>query len=180
MIGFLRRFVPETNSSTLRPLSSEERRSSKASWQYRYQAVSIDGFVEQLVRYVNTGHYFYVTGCVPVGKLADKIDQKLLSRYGIAMPRWERARRKQAGCVGSLPPIRSPFYLDRYARRAPVLRLSFGPADQRLSPNRHQIRRLFDSQDFLSASEEVAHAGASGQADVSGLASTLARACHSA
>lgn len=68
-----------------------------ASWQYRYQAVSIDGFVEQLVRYVNTGHYFYVTGRIPVGKLPDKVDQKLLSRYGIAMPRWERARRKQAG-----------------------------------------------------------------------------------
>lgn len=68
-----------------------------ASWQYRFAAVSIDGFVEQLVRYVNTGHYFYVTGRVPAGKPAEKIDQKLLRRYEIAKPRWERARRKQAG-----------------------------------------------------------------------------------
>ena len=68
-----------------------------ASWQYRFEAVSIDGFVEQLVRYVNTGHYFYVTGRIPAGKSAEKIDQKLLDRYEIAQPRWERARRKQAG-----------------------------------------------------------------------------------
>lgn len=68
-----------------------------ASWQYRFEAVSINGFVEQLVRYVNTGHYFYVTGQVPSGKSAAKIDQKLLRRYDIAKPRWERARRKQAG-----------------------------------------------------------------------------------
>ncbi len=68
-----------------------------ASWQYRFEAVSIDGFVEQLVRYVNTGHYFYVTGRIPAGKPAVKIDQKLLNRYEIAKPRWERARRKQAG-----------------------------------------------------------------------------------
>ena len=68
-----------------------------ASWQYRYQVVNIDGFVEQLVRYVNTGHYFYVTGRIPAGKSADKIDRKLLRRFSVAQPRWERARRKQAG-----------------------------------------------------------------------------------
>ena len=68
-----------------------------ASWQYRYETVSIDGFVEQLVRYVNTGHFFYVTGRIPQGKDPDRIDQKLLSRYSVMMPRWERARRKRAG-----------------------------------------------------------------------------------
>ena len=39
------------------------------SWQYRFEAASVDGFVEQLVRYVNTGHYFYVTGRVPDGQV---------------------------------------------------------------------------------------------------------------
>ena len=68
-----------------------------ASWQYRYIAVSVDGFVEQLVRYVNAGHYFYVTGSVPAEKVEQRIDQKLLERYSVVMARWERARRKQAG-----------------------------------------------------------------------------------
>jgi hypothetical protein len=64
---------------------------------YRYEAVSVDGFVEQLVRYVNTGHYFYVTGHIPEAKDVESVDQKLLGRYEVAMPRWQRARRKQAG-----------------------------------------------------------------------------------
>lgn len=68
-----------------------------ASWQYRYEAVSADGFVEQLVRYVNTGHYFYVTGCIPLDKVSAQVDRKLLDRYRIMMPRWERSRRKRAG-----------------------------------------------------------------------------------
>lgn len=68
-----------------------------ASWEYRYKAVSIDGFIEQLVRYVNSGHYFYVTGRVPAGKSPESIDEKLILRYGVARQRWERSRRKQAG-----------------------------------------------------------------------------------
>mgnify|MGYP001247312489 CR=1 FL=1 len=68
-----------------------------ASWEYRYIAVSIDGFVEQLVRYVNTGHYFYVSGRIPDGKTPESIDAKLIQRYGVDRKRWERSRRKQAG-----------------------------------------------------------------------------------
>ena len=64
---------------------------------YRYEAVSVDGFVEQLVRYINTGHYFYVTGRIPEGKDVESVDKKLLIRYEVPMPRWQRARRKQAG-----------------------------------------------------------------------------------
>ena len=41
-----------------------------ASWQYRYEAASVEGFVEQLVRYINTGHVFYVTGTIPAHKAA--------------------------------------------------------------------------------------------------------------
>ncbi len=67
------------------------------SWKYRYVAASIDGFIEQLVRYVNTGHYFYVTGIIPDGKNPESIDAKLIERYGIDCKRWERSRRKQAG-----------------------------------------------------------------------------------
>jgi hypothetical protein len=68
-----------------------------ASWEYRYVAVSIDGFIEQLVRYVNSGHYFYVTGCVPDRRSPAHVDEKLLGRFSIVQKRWERSRRKQAG-----------------------------------------------------------------------------------
>ena len=92
-VGFLEEFVPETNSSCC----SSGRRAVMASWQYRYEARSADGFVEQLVRYVNAGHFFYVTGRVPPDKEPAQVDDKLLRRYQIELPRWERSRRKQAG-----------------------------------------------------------------------------------
>ena len=64
---------------------------------YRYEASSNDGFIQQLVRYINAGHFFYVTGLVSEKKDVTSVDQKLLARYDIAMPRWQRSRRKQAG-----------------------------------------------------------------------------------
>ena len=67
------------------------------AWQYRYEAVSVEGFVEQLVRYISGGHYFYATGRIPDKKAPQYVDEKLLGRYQVAMPRWQRARRKQAG-----------------------------------------------------------------------------------
>lgn len=65
---------------------------------YHYVATSAIGFVQQLaVSYVTTGHWFFVTGWVPEGKDPGRIDTKLLERYSIGIPRWERARRKKAG-----------------------------------------------------------------------------------
>ena len=64
---------------------------------YRYEAASADGFVDQLIRYIGTGHYFYVTGRIPDKKAPESIDRKLLDRYEIEMPRWQRSRKKQAG-----------------------------------------------------------------------------------
>ena len=56
---------------------------------YRYEAASADGFVDQLIRYIGTGHYFYVTGRIPDKKAPESIDRKLLDRYEIEMPRWQ-------------------------------------------------------------------------------------------
>ena len=65
---------------------------------YRYEATSIAGFVQQLaVAYVQHGYWFYVTGTIPEHKCPLAVDAKLLDRYGIAISKWARARRKQSG-----------------------------------------------------------------------------------
>jgi hypothetical protein len=65
---------------------------------YNWIASNPTGFIQQLaVSYVAQGYFFYVLGRVPAGKDATKIDTKLLERYGIAVSKWSRARRKRAG-----------------------------------------------------------------------------------
>jgi hypothetical protein len=66
--------------------------------EYRYVATSVAGFVQQLVScYLPHGYWFYVSGMVPKDKDPRKVDLKLLERYGIAISRQSRARRKVAG-----------------------------------------------------------------------------------
>ena len=65
---------------------------------YRCVATSIEGFVQQLaVSYVRHGYWFYVAGNIPPGKPPEAVDEKLISRYNIAISKWARARRKRAG-----------------------------------------------------------------------------------
>ena len=67
---------------------------------YRYQAASVPGFIQQLaVAYVTHGYYFYVAGHIPPGKPPERVDRVLMERYGIGLSRWQRARRKLAGCA---------------------------------------------------------------------------------
>jgi hypothetical protein len=66
--------------------------------QYRCEAKSVTGFVQQLACcYLPHGYWFYVTGWVPVHKTPDAVDRKLLEKYGIGISRQSRARRKRAG-----------------------------------------------------------------------------------
>jgi len=66
--------------------------------EYRYLATSVAGFVQQLAcNLLPHGYWFYVQGCVPQGKDPARVDAKLLARYGVAISRQTRARRKQAG-----------------------------------------------------------------------------------
>lgn len=66
--------------------------------QYRCEAVSVEGFIQQLaVAYVSRGYLFCVTGRVPDGKDPHRVDEKLIDRYGIGISQWARARRKRAG-----------------------------------------------------------------------------------
>ena len=67
---------------------------------YQCEAKSVDAFIAQLIRYVASGHYFYLTGRIPDRKDAAAVDRKLVELYGIAKPRWARARRRLAGTAG--------------------------------------------------------------------------------
>lgn len=65
---------------------------------YRCEAVSVEGFIQQLaVGYVARGYFFYVTGRIPEGKDRRRVDEKLVERYQIDLSKWARARRKQLG-----------------------------------------------------------------------------------
>lgn len=65
---------------------------------YRCEAVSVEGFIQQLaVSYVSHGYYFYVAGSVPEHKDPHAVDRKLIDRYGIAISKWTRSRRKRVG-----------------------------------------------------------------------------------
>lgn len=65
---------------------------------YRYEAQSIEGFVQQLaVHYVARGYWFYVSGIVPEGKDPRAVAEKLIAKYGIAVSKFVRARRKLSG-----------------------------------------------------------------------------------
>lgn len=66
--------------------------------QYRCEAVSVEGFIQQLaVAYVSRGYWFYVSGEIPESKDPKRVDEKLVERYRVGISQWARARRKQAG-----------------------------------------------------------------------------------
>lgn len=66
--------------------------------EYRCEATSVAGFVQQLaVAYVGRGYFFFVAGEIPEGKDPHLVDQKLIAKYGLGIGKTARARRKVAG-----------------------------------------------------------------------------------
>lgn len=66
--------------------------------EYRCEATSIAGFIQQLaVAYVGHGYWFYVRGEIPERKDPPAVDQRIIEKYGIALGKTTRARRKAAG-----------------------------------------------------------------------------------
>jgi len=66
--------------------------------EYRCIATSPEAFVQQLAScYLPHGYWFCVSGVIPAGKDPAEIDRKLIRKYGIAVSRSTRARRKAAG-----------------------------------------------------------------------------------
>lgn len=65
---------------------------------YKCEAANVTGFIQQLaVAYVTWGYFYYVIGEVPRGKDPQKIDKKLVLKYGIATSKGTRSRRKALG-----------------------------------------------------------------------------------
>jgi hypothetical protein len=66
--------------------------------QYRCVAITVEGFVQQLAGcLLPHGYWFYVAGRIPPHKDPERVDAKLIARYGIDLSKRERARRKQRG-----------------------------------------------------------------------------------
>ena len=66
--------------------------------EYRCVTTSLSGFVQQLAcNILPHGYWFYVRGIVPDAMSPESVDAKLLDKYGIAISRQQRARRKLAG-----------------------------------------------------------------------------------
>lgn len=66
--------------------------------EYVCETTSLDGLVQLLAcNFLPHGYWFYVTGWIPLGKDPQRIDAKLLKKYGIDIGRTERSRRKRAG-----------------------------------------------------------------------------------
>jgi hypothetical protein len=65
---------------------------------YRCEVTSVEGLVQQIAcSYLRHGYWFYVTGTVPVLKDPRSVDEKLITKYGIAVSEATRTRRKRAG-----------------------------------------------------------------------------------
>lgn len=61
---------------------------------------TVEGFIQRVaVSYVSRGYVFYVVGRVPDEKDPERVDAKLIARYGVDISKWSRARRKRAGAA---------------------------------------------------------------------------------
>lgn len=68
---------------------------------YRYEAKSVEGFVQQIaVSLVLHKYFFYVTGTIPERKDPHAVDAKLIDRYGLDISKFVRCRRKREGIAG--------------------------------------------------------------------------------
>lgn len=77
-----------------------------AAMQYRCEATSVEGFVQQIACcYLRHGYWWYVTGCIPPDKDPRAVDRKLIEKYAIALSESTRSRRKQL-CLANLQYIR--------------------------------------------------------------------------
>ncbi|MGE5754601.1 MAG: hypothetical protein ACM35G_02625 [Planctomycetaceae bacterium] len=66
--------------------------------EYRAEATTLEGFIQQLaVGYLARGYRYFFQGRIPAGKDPRAVDAKLIARYGLAISKFKRARRKQRG-----------------------------------------------------------------------------------
>lgn len=71
-----------------------------STMKYRHIATSLEGFVQHLATNILPhGYWFYVMGFVPDRKTPESIDEKLITKYNVALSRQQRARRKLTGAA---------------------------------------------------------------------------------
>ncbi|MCB0325378.1 MAG: hypothetical protein KDD69_17465 [Bdellovibrionales bacterium] len=68
----------------------------KVHTEYRWEATTLEGFVQQLaVGYVARRYFFYVTGRVPQRLAVGEHDSRLLTKFDVARSKWSRYRRSK-------------------------------------------------------------------------------------
>ena len=71
---------------------------------YKWEAASLEGFVQQLaVGYVARRYFFYVSGRVPERLTSVEHDQRILEKFGVARSKWSRYRRTKRSGPNGLP-----------------------------------------------------------------------------
>lgn len=72
----------------------------RGDFEYRCEAATLEGFIQQLAAsYLRHGYFFYVTGTIREGKDPRDIDRRIVERYGLAISKFTRARRKKSGAA---------------------------------------------------------------------------------
>lgn len=64
---------------------------------YRCEAISVEGFVQQLANLVAKGYRYYITAEIPARKDVAAVDAKLINFYKLDLTKSARYRRKLAG-----------------------------------------------------------------------------------
>ena len=84
---------------------------NKKSLNYKWEATTLEGFVQQLaVAYIARRYFFYVTGRVPQRLSKSEHDQRMLNKFDVARSKWSRYRRtKRTGPDGR--PLANVQYL---------------------------------------------------------------------
>jgi len=92
------RLCRHKNNLHFLPFHEEEEMAGRRTIPYRYEATTIEGFVQQVaVQYVARGYWFYVSGIVPESKDPRAVAEKLIGKYGFGVSKFVRARRKLGG-----------------------------------------------------------------------------------
>jgi len=92
------RLCRHKNNLHFLPFHEEEEMPGRRTIPYRFEATTIEGFVQQVaVQYVARGYWFYVSGIVPEAKDPRAVAEKLIGKYGFGVSKFVRARRKLGG-----------------------------------------------------------------------------------
>jgi hypothetical protein len=137
--------------------------------QYRCEATSVSGFIQQLaVGYVGRGYVFYVLGEIPEGKDPGRTDEKLIEKYRIRMSKAARSRRKALGFANVqyirfgrtfillATPGKHEFFLQeagqiRDAREIPIKAFGYAISYRRGHPHvRIEQRKYLELKSYLS------------------------------